>query len=220
MTVNYKKNDILSLEEYGGIDVLIPDRWKQTNIDNILKHIVLLSSEKGEEISRNLAPFKNPPYPFNPENFHTVTSVVYKDNTAGIDVVKVWLRSLPISESEDVYIFRNDKKWKKNGCSIYVAKWRHFIEEIWQICRSTFDLLFVMDDSCDWAIMFGPENAAIYIEKGEVNPSLPKTDNAHGWDLIRVRTVASQSPNFIRTNLNNVSCSCQADCQDHSAITQ
>jgi hypothetical protein len=215
MTVNYTKNDIVSLEEYGGINFLIPNHKKQGNINSVLEKVVLLNNKKGAEISRNLAPFKNPPYPFNPENFHTVTSIVYKDNTTGIDVVKVWLRSLPISESEDVYIFRNDKKWKKNGCSIYVAKWQYFIEEIWQTCRMTFDLLFVMDDSCDWAIMFGPENAAIYIEKGEVCSSLPKTDNAYGWDLIRVRTIASQSPNFIRANLNNVNCSCQADCQSH-----
>jgi hypothetical protein len=219
MTVNYKKNEIVSLDEYGGVGALIPVKRNQTKVDCILKHIVLLSSEKGEEISRNLAPFKNPPYPFNPESFHTVTSVVYEDNMVGIDVVKVWLCSLPISENEDVYVFRNDKKWKKTGCSIYVVKWQHFIEEIWQICRMTFSLLFVMDDSCDWAIMFGPENAAIYIEKGAICPSLPKTDNAHGWDLIRVRK-NTNPPNFIRTNLNNVNCSCQADCQDHSAIAQ
>jgi hypothetical protein len=68
--------------------------------------------------------------------------------------------------------------------------------------------------------MFGPENAAIYIEKGEVCPSLPKTDNAHGWDLIRVRQDAHQPPNFIRTNLNNINCSCQTVCQGHSTITQ
>ena len=62
MTVSYTKSDIVSLEQYGGINFLIPNLRKRGNIKCILRSVVLLSNQKGAETSKRLAPFAKPPH--------------------------------------------------------------------------------------------------------------------------------------------------------------
>ncbi|MDR2408594.1 MAG: hypothetical protein LBE13_10865 [Bacteroidales bacterium] len=219
MAVHFSNNDIVSIDDFGGINFLIPDHWKRSLIDKIQPQITLLNGKKGNEIERTLSPFQNHPFPFDPIVFHASSSVIYTDDIAGTEFVKTWLSNLKIKDEEDIYVFRNDKKWK-DGCSVFVAKWKFFINFIWQNCRSGFDLLNVIDDTAQWAIMFGPEDAAIYIESGAVNSILPQTDNAYGWDLIRVRetTGKSETDNFVRYRLNQRFCSCLTKCPEEENI--
>ena len=217
MTAHYSPNEIITLEEFGGISYLIPNKSKHVLLDQILPHVKLLNGERGNALENSFCFFRDPPHPFDPLIFHACSSVVYKRNIdvkKEVGIVKRWLISLPIDGDDEIYVYRNDKKWKNSGCSAFVVTWRVFTDIVWRYCIGGFDIVHVVDDTGKWAITFGPEDAAIYILRSPVARQLPIEDNAYGWDLIRVQQCNDNlsMEGFVRRHLNQVPCSCKSKC--------
>jgi hypothetical protein len=203
----------------------IIDKWIPHNVSDEIKKYLLLHVRfiKGNSIKSTLldyVPYNFSPYLFNPEIFHASTSIVF-DNKKNSEQVKCfvekWLLSLPFSilPHEEVYLLkRQGDLGIPNWCA--VTKWQDFCSIIWYYFTGGFEKLTVLDDTFQWMIYFGMENAFIFVEPGGVDTKLSKKDNAFGWNLKRVKNQPDRPPwkqdNFVRINLNKFPCECQGPC--------
>jgi hypothetical protein len=91
--------------------------------------------------------------------------------------VKEWLLQLPIKGTEQVYV-----NWYNDAAVALL--WEHFAAA-WDCFWYPFDILTVFDDSMNWAVLLGPEEWAVYIERGSVSVESSAQDRDSGKNLIR-----------------------------------
>lgn len=192
MAVSYGPGDVIGLAEYGP-EFLIPLHAKQDRLGDVTRQVVLLRRECGRNLVEKFHPFPSYPYPFDPTRYHASAWIEFdSDDPRDIPKVRNWLLNLPIHVDEEIYLYWKTMDWRQKGCPALVTTWGAFAQSLWNVVWNPFDFVTAIDDSADWALILGPEPFVIFIEKGGIDPGLPRSDPAYGLGLIRVRPNGAQ----------------------------
>lgn len=176
--VHYFSCDVIPITEFAYAWRLTDDRWDELP-DAVLKRIVPLSLMRGEQIVELSSIFRNSgPFCVNASRYHVTHSVTLAETDAtSAQRVQGWLTTLPVHPRESVYV-----SWGNRAA--IVTEWSTFVG-VWDSLWYPFDVLDVFDDSLSWGVLFGPEQFAVMVEQGAVNPDSDTYSEDAGYGLVR-----------------------------------
>ncbi len=155
--VTYSATDVIPMRNFIYEWRITDDRWDSLPSE-ILEHIIPLSSERSEQICQRGRAFRQEESPHAPSSsYHTVSQCSLESvDSADDEHIQQWFKTLPIKQIEQVYI-----SWGDNVAAI--TEWSIFTK-VWNSLWYTFDAVEVFDDTLKWAVLFGPEEIATYLE--------------------------------------------------------
>lgn len=155
--VKYSLTDLISIRDFAFVWRITDARWDTLPTD-VLERIRPLSARRSKEVCELSSVFQN----VQTRQVSEIYQISRRTSPEGItpsdrDRIAGWLVGLPIQQSECVYVC-----WS-NMVAI-VVEWSVFIQ-IWDSLWYPFDHVFVFDETLDWAVVFGPEELAVYIDR-------------------------------------------------------
>lgn len=157
----------------------ITDKQRASLSAAVLQHILPISSAGSKEICRRGRSFRcnKPPY-VNTAYYHVMSHCSLEGtNTSNEDRIQHWFRQLPIKGTEQLYI-----SW---GDSVaIITEWAIFTE-IWDNLWYPFDAVDIFDETMDWAVLFGPEEFAVFLASGSVDSQTKAYSELTGYGLMR-----------------------------------
>jgi hypothetical protein len=170
--VRYHPSEIVPVKEFPLAWRITDPRWASLPAD-LLIHIKPLGPSRSKQLLDDL-PFQgSSQVPFDPTRFHAV-----KETRLDTERERSWFQSVSIPTQEEVYLV-----WVSAGTAA-ITDWGTFVQ-VWDDLWYPFDTLCIFDESHQWGVLLGPEERAIFVRRGPVDPRLPKTDPAYGLALFQ-----------------------------------
>lgn len=175
---SYNTSDAVSMDDFPYAWRVTDERWALLP-NEVLARIQPLSLERGKQVARQGSVFRHSgPFYVNIEHYHVVEacSLETRSHSEGGNV-RQWLSQLPINPQEQVYV-----SWGNNAA--VATDWITF-SMVWENLWYPFDVLDVFDDSLNWAVLFGPEEFAVFIKPGAVVAQSKTYEHDAGHSLVR-----------------------------------
>ena len=177
--VDYSSLDVIPIGEFEFAWRITDPKWSSLPQET-LKRIKALSDARGKQIFEKSPLFGRRNLPFDAGRYHAIAQSSLEENGGpNGDRLKRWFRRLPNANDVECYLC-----WHVGEGIAAVTDWATFTE-VWQDLWYPFDRLCVFDETLDWALLLGPEEYAVFIERGPVNPHLPSSDPAYGLPLVQ-----------------------------------
>jgi hypothetical protein len=157
--VTYHPGDAIPLSDFEFACRITDSQWSSLP-DRVLHRIKPLSTCKSKELLEQ-SPFGDSRGRlFDDGQYHGTRNVSLEgENDSDRERVKRWFRELPIPSNQDVYLW-----WQVGDGVAAVTDWATFIE-VWDDLWYPFDRLCVFDQTREWAVLLGPEERAVFIER-------------------------------------------------------
>ncbi len=177
--VTYKSTDLIPIGDFAYAWRITDEKWDCLSSD-VLQHIRPLTLQRGSLVSEQAGTFRyGGPFYVNTTHYHVTSDCSCRvDNSVGYEnKVNHWLSQLPINPNEAVYVSWSNDVAIVTDWGTYKVTW----DSLWYL-----DVLAVFDDSLEWAVLFGPEEFAVFVEKGAVNPDSTNRAYDSGFGLVSV----------------------------------
>ena len=157
--VSYKDSDIIPLKEFEFAWRITDPRWAALP-NAALDRIRPLSGARSRElyaVSPLSRPLRCPP----DVGQLSITKELSLEGSGASDNAECdrWFRELPIGPTQQVYVC-----WGNGGGVAVVTDWGTFTE-VWDDLWYPFDWMCVLDDTLEWAVLFGPGEIVRFAEK-------------------------------------------------------
>lgn len=175
--VVYTEHDLISVSEFPYAWRITDTRWNRLPAET-LRRLLPFGPVRGAQLAAEgrILRHSGPPY-VNPEEYHVVSDcslwIIHVEDRAR---VSAWLAGLPIPSDEAVYA-----SWR-NGPAL-TTDWSTFIQACGAIVCPP-EALDVFDASRQWGVLFGPEEFAVYVERGPVERPSLQFERAAGMSLV------------------------------------
>jgi hypothetical protein len=182
--VTYQSSDIIPMSEFEYAWRITDAKWSSLP-EETLRRIKPMGARRSKQLFESSPLCGGPgwPYPFDPASYHATRQLSLEAEDAPAnerirEQGKQWYRRLPIAPENEVYLC-----WAVGEGVAAVTDW-HTFTDVWDDLWYPFDRMCVFDDSRDWALLLGMEEYAVFIERGPVDPLLPKSDPTYGMCLV------------------------------------
>jgi len=168
--VTYETTDVIPMTEFAFAWRITDPRWAVLRED-ALRRFKPLGLARSTQVFNACAAFGRVPYPCDPRNYHAVSRESLEENeSSDSQRIHSWLRALPIPPDSEVYLC-----WASQQGVAAVTDWANLIDN-WSDLWYPFDLLCILDDTLDWAMILGPEEEAYFIQRNAVKANATSRD--------------------------------------------
>lgn len=148
----YHPSDTIPMTDFEFAWRITDPRWSSLP-EQVLSRIKPLSSAKSKELLE-----KSRCRPV--DQFQAVRRISLEgESNAATERVMKWLRELPMSPRQEVYLC-----WEAGDGVAAVTDWATFVK-VWDDLWHPFDRLCAFDETENWAVVFGPEEEAVFVER-------------------------------------------------------
>jgi hypothetical protein len=149
--VVYHSTDTIPISDFALAWRITDARWTSLP-ERLLSRIMPFSDRKSKELLDKAS--------FDPAQYHAARQAsLEEESDYDKERVQKWLRELPIPTSQDVYLC-----WQVGEGVAAATDWSTFVE-VWDDLWYPFDRLCVFDETRQWAVVLGPEEQAVFIER-------------------------------------------------------
>lgn len=149
--VVYHPTDTIPISDFEFAWRITDARWAALP-ERLLNRINPFSDRKSKELLDKSC--------FDPAQYHAARQASLEDE-GDVNKARVqkWFRELPIAASQDVYLC-----WQVGEGVAAATDWSTFVE-VWNDLWYPFDRLCVFDETRQWAVLLGPEEQAVFMER-------------------------------------------------------
>lgn len=157
--VSYHPADVIPMNDFEFAWRIADARWSSLP-DKVLKHIKPLSASKSKELLEASPCDRLSDCLFDASRYQAVRQVSLEgEGDCQVEQVRKWFGELPIASSQEIYLC-----WQVGDGIAAVTDWGTFTA-IWTELWYPFDRMCVFDEGRQWAVVFGPEEHAVFIER-------------------------------------------------------
>jgi hypothetical protein len=157
--VTYQPADTIPMSDFEFAWRITDAQWSLLP-ERVLNQIKPLSPRKSQELLEKSPFSETVGRPFDPGQYGATGQISLEAaSDSEKECVKAWLRGLPIPANQEVYLC-----WQVGGGVAAATGWTTFME-VWDDLWYPFDRLCIFDETRQWAVLFGPEEQAVFIER-------------------------------------------------------
>jgi len=159
--IKQAKRDTIDIDDFAYLWRIRDARW-DTLSDDLIRQILPLAPQRSQEVKEmSLEVCHQGPYSLRTENYCLkLSSSLTVNNAEDEKRIGRWLSSIPILSEEKIYVC-----WvNADPSTAIITSWETF-KRVWDSLWYPFDAMSIFDETLKWAILLGPEENAVYVER-------------------------------------------------------